>query len=590
MLSTLLATTALAAGLDDVRPRRLQEDPAAYAEDAKGRVVALVDRDDVLWVGENRLRSLGALSFTPDTVLAGEPIVLSRTERRGLVGVTDWAVLSPEVGLARKGRRAGRMLGATPTDRGAALLFPDALLLVDAEHEEPRVVPLPFPRAHGLFREGDTVVVEGSGEDLLVVGVEDGCPRGLSEKAPAGELAEMLWRETARLCSAPARTSDARVRRAKVQRDAAIEAAIREGDADLVAALQPPGGAEGLRPSQDTRMGAVRTREEAQVQLAPRLPLGDGLTVVHTAPTPGMDLTPWASGTHAPACVGVVVLAPPDPDVAEHLAGRVEAAREQKLPCAGSLVVARPGEVSEWKDTVFYVEAGGRVRGGRNGGISARRVRMDQAWLQPDSDPLGMLAKSPELVPEWAEGPGPGFGPILDVDGSWVAGSGWDVLRGPFNAYRVERVALGGPVTHLRVRRDGRVEVRSGGVVGAVVMESGDVEWGLTLADSASGYPIEAPRTRPAPAVDPGPWRQAGDRRLQASAKVGGGTLELPVPIRHVENRASGTVLYTDLGLFGLDAEGAITWRLTDPESWVIDGALLVGSTPFGVSAWRLPY
>ena len=217
---------------------------------------------------------------------------------------------------------------------------------------------------------------------------------------------------------------------------------------------------------------------------------------------------------------------------------------------------------------------------------------MDQAWLRAESDPLGKLAQAPELVPDWVEGPGPGFGPILDVDGSWVAGSGWDVLRGPFNAHRIERVAMGGPVSHLRIRRDGRVEVRSGGQLAAVVMESENaaIEWGLAPADSAGAYPIEAPRTRPAPAVDPGPWRLAGDRRLQASAAAGGGTLELPLPIRHVENRAAGTVLYTDLGLFGLDAGGTLTWRLTDPESWVIDGPLLVGTSPFGVAAWRLPY
>jgi hypothetical protein len=121
-------------------------------------------------------------------------------------------------------------------------------------------------------------------------------------------------------------------------------------------------------------------------------------------------------------------------------------------------------------------------------------------------------------------------------------------------------------------------------------VEKATVEWGLARADSASAYPIEAPRYRPAPAVDPGPWRLAGDRRLQASASAGGGTLDLPVPIRHVENRTGGTVLYTDLGIFGLDGEGTLTWRLTDAESWVIDGPLVVGTTPFGVAAWRLPY
>jgi hypothetical protein len=590
MLLPLLATVALAAGLDDVRPRQLQGSAAAWATDADGRVVALVDSDDVLWVGSGKLHKLGALSFTPDEVVAGDPLVLSRTDRRGLVGTTDWAVLAPRGGLAKKGTQPGRLIGAAGYDGGAALLFPATLLLVDGRSEQPRAIPLPFTGAREVTHEGDTVLVEASGGERLVVGIADGCPVGLREDVPEDDLTAMLWRETARLCSAPPRLPDARVRRAKVQRDATIEQAIRDGDADLVAALQPPGGAEGLRPSVDAGAGAVRTREEAQVRIDARLQIGGGLTVVHTAPTPGMDLAPWAVGTHAPACAGAVVLAPSDPDVAEHLEGRVQAARAAGMPCAGSLRVARPGEVSAWKDTVFYVEPGGRVRGGRNGGISARRVRMDQAWLRADTDPLGMLAQAPELSPEWSEGPGPGFGPILDVDGSWVAGSGWDVLRGPFNAYRVERVALGGPISHLRVRRDGRIEVRSGGVVGAVVMEQGEVEWGLPLADSAGAYAIEAPRARPRPAVDPGPWRQAGDRRLQASAKVGGGSLELPVPIQHVENRSAGTVLYTELGLFGLDEEGTITWRLTDPESWVVDGPLLVGTTPFGVSAWRLPY
>ena len=104
MLLTLLATAAFAGGLDDVRPRRLQEDPAAFAEDADGRVVALVDRDDVLWVGAGRLRALGALSFTPDTVLPGDPIVLSRTEHRGLVGTTDWCASRRRGGVRLKVR------------------------------------------------------------------------------------------------------------------------------------------------------------------------------------------------------------------------------------------------------------------------------------------------------------------------------------------------------------------------------------------------------------------------------------------------------------------------------------------------------
>lgn len=590
MLLPLLATVAVASGLEDVRPKELQESPAAYATDADGRVVVLVDNDAGLWVGRNRLRRLGRLSFMPDQITVGDPLVLSRTDRKGLVGTTDWAVLSAGGGLARKGERSGRLLDSVAYDGGAALLFPDALLLVDDASDEPREIPLPFVGALDVQHELDVVIVEGADRARLTVRIQDGCPIGLAEAAPEQDLAAMLWRETARLCSAPPRLPDDRVRRAKVQRDALVEQAVRDGDAALITALQPPGGAEALRPFIDNRMGAVRTREEAQVELSPRLAEGGGLIVVHARPTPGMDLAPWASGTYAPACAGTVVLASADPDVAEHLKARVLAARDAGLPCAGSLLVAQPGEVSDWKDPVFYTESNGRVRGGRNGGISARRVRLDQAWLLEGSDPLADIAQAPELVPEWSEGPGPGFGPILDIDGSWVAGSGWDVLRGPFNAYRVERVPLGGPIDHLRVLRNGRIEVRSGGEIGAVVMEKGTVEWGGRLSDSAGVYPTETPRFRPVPAVDPGPWRLAGDRRLQASAKVGGGTLELPVPVRHAENRENGTVLYTDIGLLGIDEKGSIEWRLTDVESWVVNGALLVGVTPFGVSAWRLPY
>ena len=592
MLLPLLVTAALASGLDDVRPKALRESPAAFALDADGTVVALVDADDALWVGAGRLRRLGSLSFTPDRIVAGEPLVLSRTERAGLAGSTAWAVLAPRGGLAKKGERAGRLVDSLPLGEGAAILFPDALLLVDLSVDEPRVIPLPFVGARALRLEGDAVVVEGAAGVQLTVGIADACPRGLAETAPEDDLAAMLWRETARLCDAPSRLSDARLRRAKVKRDALVEEAIREGDPERITALRPPGGADALRPSVDTRMGAVRTREDAEVEIAARLEAGDGLTVVHTTPTPGMALAGWVSGPYAPACSATVIFAPSNQEVSDHLRARVQDARDAGMACAGSLLVASPGEVSEWKDPVFYVEPGGRIRGGRNGGISPQRVRLDLAWLRADKDPLGKLAAAPELVPEWAEGPGPGFGPILDVDGSWIAGSGWDILRGPFNAYRVERVPLGGPVSHLRVLRDGRVEVRSGGEIGAVVMEveNAAVEWGRPRADSANAYPIDAPRYRPAPAVDPGPWRLAGDRRLQASAKAGGGTLDLPVPIRHVENRDEGTVLYTDLGIFGLDGEGTLTWRLTDAESWVIDGPLLVGTTPFGVAAWRLPY
>jgi hypothetical protein len=81
-----------------------------------------------------------------------------------------------------------------------------------------------------------------------------------------------------------------------------------------------------------------------------------------------------------------------------------------------------------------------------------------------------------------------------------------------------------------------------------------------------------------------------GSGRLQASANAGGGTKLLPVTIQRVENREGGTVVYTDLGMLGLDEDGEIAWRLTDVVDWVLCDELIVGATPFGMAGWRLPW
>ncbi len=590
MLAFALLSRARGGGRAARQPQGHPAHAAAWAEDEQGDVVALVDRDGGLWTGRRKLSRLGAVSFVPDRLLYGDRLVLVRSEQAGLTGHAAWAVLRPDGAGAIKGERDApvREVRATPT--GAVLLFPDAVVVVDQDRRESKEIPLPFLHPRDLRVEGGVARVRGPDGRGLTLALTDGCPTDLPAVAPEDALDAVMWREAARVCGAPPRLDDAVIRRARAQRDAAVEEALAAGDADAIIALDPPGGVEGLRPSGKGQLGAVRTREEATVRVAERLLPDAGLVVVHTKPTPGMDLGPWAGTPWAPACVARLVLAPGTLEEAAVLEDRIAAAGARGLACADGLAVAHPGEVSEWKDAVFYVEAGTRVRGGRNGALSPHRVRMDLAWLTGAADPLHTIAAAPELVPEWTVGPGPGFGPILDVDGSWVAGAGWDVVRGPASAQRVDRASLGGPVSGLRVRRDGRMEVVSGGQHALATLETGAVTWVDAPSDSADVYAIQRPRRGPRPAVDPGPWRVVGASTLQGSAKANGKVVELPVAVRDVENRDSGTVVHTDLGLIGLDAEGTITWRLTDPLDWVLVEDRIVGTTPFGVHGWRLPY
>lgn len=590
MLAIALLSAALAAGLDDVKPKGLRDSAVAWAEGEDGEVVALVDEDGGLWTGRRKLKRLGGVSFLPDQVLADGHLVLVQGAQTGLTGRSQWAVLKPDGSGAIKGEHDAPVREARTTPGGVALLFPDAIALVDLSWGETRLLPMPFLHPRDLRVDGDVVRVRGPDGEALAVSLADACPVGFPETAPAGALDAVMWRETARVCAAPPRLSDAVVRRARAERDALVEEALASGDADAIIGLDPPGGIEALRPSGEGQLGAVRTREEATVSVAARLLPPAGLVVVHTAPTPGMDLGPWAGTPWAPACVARLVLVPESSEQAAVLEDRIAAAGARGLACADGIAVAQPGEVGAWKDTVFYVQGGSRVRGGRNGALSPHRVRMDLAWLTGAADPLFPIAEAPELVPEWTVGPGPGFGPILDIDGKWIAGAGWDLVRGPASAHRVDRATLAGPITGLRVRRDGRMEVVSGGQVGFVTLETGEIEWSDAPSDSSAVYPVEAPRRGPVPAVDPGPWRVVGAATLQGNAKIGGKKIDLPIPIRDVENRDSGTVVHTDLGLLGIDRNGDIAWRLTDPLEWVVVADRIVGTTPFGVHGWRLPY
>jgi hypothetical protein len=590
MIFTLLLSAAFASAPAGVRPRHLQEEAVVWAVDGDGRVVALADRAAGLWVGEGRLQRLGSLSFIPDQIVAGEHVLVARSDRKGLTAETAWAVMDRSGAGVLKGSHDTPLIAARDTEDGAVLLFHDVLLVARLAEQSVIEIPLPFLGAGGLSLDGNVAVVGGPDGTSLRVGLSDGCALNLGDGPPDDALLASLWRRTALICGAPARLSPERTALADAALAARLEQALDAGDADLIFALGAGDVLESMRPFGDAYPGAVRTREEASVQVDASLVSSSGLTVVVAAPTQGMDLAPWVLGAAAPACVAPVVLAPREAAVATYLSLRVAALRDAGTPCADGLRVAVPGQVGAWKDSLFYVQADGTVKGARSGGVSARRVRLDLAWLTGEADPLFEIAAAPELVPEWHLGPGPAFGPVLDVNGSWIAGAGWDLLRGNARAKRVERVSLPGAVTSIRVRRDGRLEVLAGGHPARVIQETGEIEWSSAPADSAAVVTVERVQMRARPAVDPGPWRAMGSGRLQAAANAGGGTKHLPVSIKYVENRDGGTVVYTELGLLGLDEDGEITWRLTDLVDWVLCDDLIVGATPFGLAGWRLPW
>ena len=81
------------------------------------------------------------------------------------------------------------------------------------------------------------------------------------------------------------------------------------------------------------------------------------------------------------------------------------------------------------------------------------------------------------------------------------------------------------------------------------------------------------------------PWEHLTQREL-----LGVRLCDLGVTIERVLNGRLSSVAVTPVGLVGMGHDGAIAWRLTEIERWIWTGEFVVGTSPFGVHGYRLPF
>ncbi len=577
-----------------VYPKKLR-DAAALTAKAPDGTVAVALADGSVWSGRNKLIQVGALPGPASGLhVSGGQVTAWSVARRGLCVETTVSTFGTGTQPATR-RRAVAPVTAARLSSGHALLWPDQLDLV-SEGGTLRTVPLPLGQPLSVGESGQTVHVDGVSGTLLVVETDTGCPVGLEDDPGLPPLARQRLREAQKVCGIPARLPRAVEDEAAAELDVRQRLAVREGNTQALAML---GGlscaeVEAHRPGATSHLSAFSTRTDRDLVLDPSLRPSRGLQVVVTNADAALDLVPWLEGSMAPACRHPVAFVGRSDAETAVLQRRIDDAAAAGRGCAEQLRAVPPVFLDALDDerdadtSAVYLQAGSGWRGVRKGALAARMVRMDLARLDP-SDPLYTLAQVSELTPSWSIDPGPA-GPILaDVDGSWVAGAGWDVVRGPPNAIRHERATLLGPIQRLQGRRDGRFEVVAGGQPAQVALEGSEVTWADVAADSTALLPVPAPLPT-APSVDPGPWRISGEGQLSAHTKTGTATVDLGVTIERVLNGRLSSVAVTPVGLVGMGHDGTIAWRLTEIDRWIWTDEFVVGTSPFGIHGYRLPF
>lgn len=577
-----------------VSPKKILESAVLTARAPEG-TMAYALTDGSIWTGQKRLVQVGTLPSPASGLHAsGGQVTAWSTTRTGLC--VETTVLTATVGAKPTTRhRPLAPITVARLSSGHALLWPDQLDLI-AEDGSLRSLPLPLGKPIAVSESGGTIQVDGVSGVLLAVAPDTGCPLGLQDDPALPPLARKRIRDVRKLCEVPARLPRVVEDEAAAALDIHRRLALREGDTQALGRLGGLScdGVEEHRPEAQSHQSAFSTRTERELDLDPSLRPARGMQVVVTDADAAQDLHPWFEGSMAPACLHPVAFVARSEAEAAVLQGRIDEAAAADRGCADRLQAVSPGFLAPLDDErdagarALYLQAGSGWRGIRKGALTARMVRMDLARLDP-TDRLHTLAQVSELSPSWSIDPGPA-GPILaDVDGSWVAGAGWDVVRGPPNAIRRERTSLLGPVQRLQGRRDGRFEVLAGGQPAQVALEGSEVTWSEVVADSTELLPIPSPLPAP-PAVDPGPWRISGEGQLSARTKTGTAHVNLGVPIERVLNGRLSSVAVTPVGLVGMGHDGAIAWRLTEIDQWIWTGEFVVGTSPLGVHGYRLPY
>ncbi len=595
LLPSALLATLLAADLSAVKPRKVAQDAAMSVTAANGDV-AVVTHDGELWAGSGTLRKLGSLPGTAAGLhLSGDVLTAWSTVRTGLCVETELRRVSTDGSAFPDQRLPGAPLAILPVKGAQALLWPDRLDILPNQPGAARSIPLPASPAVGLSLHNGRLQVDAADGPLMAVDLATGCPVGLEDDPQRSPLERWRVREARRLCETPPHLPDPVRAEAEIERAARLSRAMMDGDTETLARLGPPtcAGIEAQRPTASGHASAFTTRREKAIQVARDLDPGRGFMTILREPDPAMDLGPWVSGPFAPACEGRLILAPEDAAVGRWLRRALAEADRLGASCADNVRVADPGDIGpepagDDPSKVLYVKSGGSLLGVRQGAVSARMARLDIARLAAD-DPLHDLAQAPELTPSWSVSPGPGGPLLIDVDGSWVAGAGWDLVRGPPNAIRKERTPLLGPVSRLQGRSDGRFEVVAGGQPARVALEDHSIEWMEALSPDEQLLPIPD-ALPPRPETNRGPWRIVGEGRVGARSDQGERVVDLGLPISRLINGRLMSVLVTPVGLVGIDGAGKLAWRLTEVDRWVWTEDFVVGSSPWGVQGYRLPF
>ena len=571
LVCLLLVAVALAGGLDGLRPAELVQ--TAVVWERQGDKAVVVDRNAGLWVGEGKLRQVDTLTRVPNGVLLGDELLLWTISREGLWTSTTVEMREPSGEVIRREEREGPALFATDLQDGAAVALPGALLLLNREGAT--WVKLPFVSPESVDEDEGLLRVYGEGGQMVLVDRQAGCARPLPDEGQA--LTRLLRWEASLDCGGVAPPTAVLIEAAEA-REAAIRGAILARSPTLLAGLGVRSRADlaALAPKPSDAGTKLTQLPRERISTSKTL-FGDygGVILQDLA----LDLSGWASQPWGPACSAEILLSASTPRTALRNDEALADLMRSNPTCGEHVKQLDLGALPDVPGA-RYVSASGELLARRVGTFGPMQVRLDIASLTPRGDKLNALGSLPLYAPSWVLPAALATEALLDVDGSLIAATGWEILRVDPSGKRSKRVALPGPVSGLSVRKNGTIDARVGGQRVVVDLERDEVHYHAAATGS-----VEPPPN----AGDPGPWAVDG-RVLSRPASASGPAvrLELPIEIRAFSAARGGAVLDTALGLFGVDASGKLMWRLPDAGAWAVYERTLYVSTVAGIYGFEL--
>ncbi len=562
----------LALDLAGIRPGSLRESAVLVAR--RGELAAVVDREAGLWVGEGRLTRVASLGSVPDGIALGEGVIGTwSVERTGLLTETSMELYDLKGASLEHRGLEGPAVQALGLEGEVAFAFPGMVeLLAD---DRPREVIIPLVSVERLSVSDRTLLVHGDGGRAVSVDLDRGCAE--AHFPPESALDRWLLARTTAWCQ-PSTGRAIGSPEEQAARDAAIRGAVAAGSPALLAGLGVVTRHQIAALAPGPEEGKARFTQLSGEKLSAKSGTfgPEGAVILQDR---AAELSGWAEGDYAPACYARVLLVSSTPELAARAEELVRArARDD---CAGELRALPSGVLldSVAGSTVRYTSSGGDLLARRVGPYGPAQVRLDIASLTPKGDGLLELGQLPNLYQEWIVPAAKATELVLDVDGSAVCAAGWEVLRVDPTGKRVARVPLLGPVEALALRKNGSVDLVTGGQQAVVDLDRPTVHH----YDPAPGAKASTP------ARERGPWSvEGGALWLQES---GGRKVKIPLalPALDVAAAGSGAVVETPLGLVGLDGDAEPIWRMADTGAWAVTKGMLVVGTAGGVAGYRLP-